>query len=151
MHLVNQLDQWSLWAVPNPRQCPCRGSGWLHSDYDTFHRCGLHGGTPHPEDEDGHESFDYEAHRLKCLREAFVTYREASGMNGPDFKAEVLRQAGPEASPADMVDVAEQLAEDALHRAHEAEARDRGYSCGLEMRLAQEAHREAQERYGYAC
>lgn len=148
MHLVNQLNQWSLWAVPNPGQCPCRGSGWLLSDFDTWHRCGLHGGTPHPEFEPG--GFDFEAHRTKCLREAFVTYREASGMNGLDFKAEVLRQAGPDASPQAMVDVAQRLAEDAIHDAHEAEARERGYSCGLEMRLAQEAHQEAMERRGYA-
>lgn len=146
MHLVNQLDQWSVWAVPNPKACPCGGSGWLRSDFDTVHRCGLHGGTPHPEDDEGYEHFNYEAHRLKCLREAFVTYREAAGMSGPEFKAAVLKQAGPDASPQDMVDVAQQLAEDALYDAHEAEARARGFSCGLEMRLAEEARIEASEK-----
>ena len=149
MHLVNQLNQWSLWAVPNPRNCPCGGSGWLLSDYDTWHRCGLHGGTPHPEDEEA--EFDYEAHRLKCLREAFVTYRQATGMSGPEFKAAVLERVPEGSTPQEMVDEAEVMAQDALQDAHEAEARARGYSCGLEMRLTEEAHREAAERRGYAA
>lgn len=44
------------WAHPAPGQCPCRG-GWMLSDYDTWHRCPVHGtDVPHPDEA---ESFDH--------------------------------------------------------------------------------------------
>lgn len=34
-----------------PEDCRCRGTGWLLSEVDTFHRCrDHHTGQPHPED-----------------------------------------------------------------------------------------------------
>ena len=146
MHIVQQLNDWALWAHPNPGRCPCRGGGWLVSDYDTVHGCGLHGGAPHPEDEEGHETFDFEAHRLGNLRKAFITFRENTGMEGPAFKAAVLAQVGADATPQAFVDAANVLSDDHTYEAQEAEARSRGYSCGLEMRWDDEAAHDADMR-----
>jgi len=145
MHPVQQLNNWSAWAIPNPRRCPCR-NGWLLSDWDTWHHCGLHGGTPHPEDDEAQEEFDYEGHRLRKMREAFVIYRQMSGMDSAAFKAAVVRRAGAEATPQGFVDAAEGIAEEISRDRREAEARGQGYSCGLEMMLAEEAQRE--QRHG---
>ena len=39
------------WAVENPLDCACNGSGWMSSDVDTWHECPIHSfkGNPHPE------------------------------------------------------------------------------------------------------
>lgn len=150
MHLVQQLNNWAVWAVPNPRKCPCNGSGWLVSDFDTTHACGLHGGAPHPEDEHGAEHFDYEAHRLTKLREAFVAYRGMSRMDKAAFKAAVIRKAGANATPQEFVDAAEEIGQAAAREAREADARVNGYFCDLERRWEEEAEREAEEgRYRF--
>lgn len=149
MHLVQQLNNWSVWAIPNPRSCPCNGSGWLLSDFDTWHACGFHGPAPHPEDEEGHESFDHEAHRLRGLRKAFVAYREMSGMDSKSFKAAVIRKAGAGATPQQFVDVAQGFGEEGAYDAREAEARSQGFRCGLEMMLEEEAQLERMERGRY--
>ena len=45
------LREWAHNAVEeNPERCPCKGGGWMLSDYDTFHSCWLHNtGQAHPE------------------------------------------------------------------------------------------------------
>jgi hypothetical protein len=144
MHIVQQLNNWAAWALPNPGTCPCHGSGWLISDFDTFHRCGFHGGPPHPEDQEGVETFDYEAHRLSNLREAYVTYRAAAGMDNVLFRACVVRRAGPGATPQQMVDAADEIAEEAVRDREEGEARRQGFSCALEMRWDEDARLEQQ-------
>lgn len=141
MHIAQQLNNSFLWADPNPRTCPCRGSGWLLSDFDTWHECHFHGRTPHPEDDEAVEEFDYEAHRLNNLRRAFVAFRESTGMSGPDFKTVVTHRVGAKATPQEYVDAAEGLAEEMAREGAEAQARREGFSCALEMRLANEARR----------
>lgn len=41
-------------AVEDPEDCACRGSGWVLSQVDTWHKCPVasHAG-PHPEDDCG--------------------------------------------------------------------------------------------------
>jgi hypothetical protein len=34
----------------DPARCECHGSGWILTDFDTWHECPLHRGRPHPED-----------------------------------------------------------------------------------------------------
>lgn len=42
----------------DPKTCWCRGSGWVLSDWDSFHRCPCHyRGQPHPESEP--DEWDY--------------------------------------------------------------------------------------------
>jgi hypothetical protein len=139
----------AVWNELNPRRCPCRGSGWLISDYDTFHRCCTHGaGVPHPEDE--HTDFDGAAHRLKLLRVAykdFLKMARDAGFTG-DFHAAVEAKAEGD-SPQALVDAAEAIAEDWDREARETSARRDGYCCDLERRLTEDAEREAFERRGY--
>lgn len=48
------VAEWAAYAPEeDPKRCPCHGSGWMLSDYDTWHRCYVHnnGHIPHPEDE----------------------------------------------------------------------------------------------------
>ena len=147
-HPVNQLNQWSLWAETNPASCPCRGGGWLLSDFDTFHRCGLHGaGVPHPEDE--WADFDHSAHYSGLLRKAIRTFHEASGLSHRAFFCaclEVLEAEDP--SPQDWVNAAERVAEERCREVEEEAARAAGYSCVLERRLEDESRQEAFEN-GY--
>lgn len=145
MHLVQQLNNWAAWAHPNPSKCPCRG-GWLVSDFDTIHGCGFHGGAPHPEDDQGHETFDFEAHRLRNLRKAFVIFRSAAGMDNVLFRACVVRRAAPGATPEQMVDAADEIADEIVRDREDAEARQQGFSCALEMRWDEDARNE--QRYG---
>ena len=40
------------WAKKNPKECPCKGHGWVLSEVDTWHKCRLHfQNQPHPEAE----------------------------------------------------------------------------------------------------
>lgn len=149
MHPVQQLNNAALWSNPNPKECPCRGSGWLVSDFDTFHACNEHGGTPHPEDDQGQEGFDWEAHSLRIRRRAYRIFQEASGLDREAFRAEVVRVAGADASPQGFVDAADALAHERLQVAEEKEARRQGYSCAMEMRMAEWAEEEQRERMGY--
>lgn len=37
-------------ACPEVEECPCRGGGWVLTNYDTYERCPAHfTGQPHPE------------------------------------------------------------------------------------------------------
>ena len=54
-------DGWKLEALqqsvrdkvnPDPKQCGCHGTGWILSDFDTWHECPAHyKGQRHPEDD----------------------------------------------------------------------------------------------------
>ena len=39
--IARDLDS-SLWNEINPKDCPCKGYGWLLSPFDTFHTCQTH-------------------------------------------------------------------------------------------------------------
>ena len=151
MHLVQQLNNAALWSHPNPSQCPCGGRGWLLSDYDTWHACNVHGRTPYPEDEEGHEGFDWEAHDLRIHRRAYRTFQEASGLDRVAFRAEVMRrvEAGATLSRSRFVDAANEVAHERTQRAEDEEARRCGYSCAMEMRMEEWAEEERVERMGY--
>jgi len=148
-HLVHQLNQWSLWAEVNPGKCPCGGGGWLLSDFDTFHRCGLHGvGVPHPESE---EEGSQDPHRmLRLRREAYRTFMTRSGLGTQEFLTACVDQmGGPAHSPQEWVDAAEAVTGELLRAGAEKEARAQGYSCDLERRLTHEAELERRERRGF--
>jgi hypothetical protein len=36
-------------CTPDAETCWCRGSGWVLTDWDSFHQCPCHPGKPHPE------------------------------------------------------------------------------------------------------
>lgn len=145
--IMRDLDS-GRWAEINPVRCPCRGSGWLLSDFDTFHACPVHGnGVPHPEDED--MVFDYEAHMLKVRRAAYATFRNTAMRHNVDrvqFRKLVEARVASERRPQDWVNAAEEVAEDLSMMAAEEEAHRLGYSCRLEMSWALDA---ADERDGY--
>lgn len=108
-----------VWALANPAKCPCH-NGWLHSDYDSYHRCPLHGsGVPHPDDLDtGDTGFDMPAHNLRVLRETYASYRDQAcrmGFKG-NFRLEcmLVLEGGFEPSPQDWVNAAEMVV-DQLH------------------------------------
>lgn len=144
--------QLSRWNTLNPNTCPCRGSGWLLSDYDTWHRCVTHGhNVPHPEDDsESSDAFDFKAHRLNNLRVAYATFRDIARRNGfvGDFKAACQRALDLNPTPQAWVDAAEHVAESFRYDAEENAAHAAGYSCGLEARLAGYAAEERWERYG---
>ena len=147
-HPVNDLNT-GAWAEANPSKCPCKGSGWLLSDYDTWHRCPRHGaGVPHPEDEMTRETFDSAAHLLQVQRAAYEEFRNlayAAGFKG-QF-TESVRRALRKVNPApwtavQWVDEAERQAEELATARIEEAARAMGFSCALEARWADEAARE---------
>ena len=143
-HLVNQLDRWNLWAQVNPAKCPCRGSGWLLSDYDTYHRCGLHAeGASHPED----DGAPYDPGRkVRLLRKAFSTFRKSSGLGNLEFHQACLKMVGGHpVTPQEWVDAAELVSDAILNERREAQARAQGYSCDLERQWDEEAVREQLE------
>lgn len=143
MHIVNQLDNSAVWAETNPNTCPCGGSGWLLSDYDTFHRCHIHGGTPHPEDE--RDDFDWKAHRCRLLVKAYETFLAASDLSVAEFGEACLEVLDGEPTLSNLVDAADTVATRIAYERREEAARAEGYSCGLERDLAWEAEREASE------
>jgi hypothetical protein len=142
-HPAQELDGGG-WAERNPSTCPCR-NGWLASDWDTWHRCPIHGkGVPHPEDEDA--TYDYAALARRIHREAFVWFRGQalrSGMTQGAFRTAVRRavRSSTDAEPtmADWVDAADKVAEEVWREAAEARAQAAGYSCRLEAALEAEA------------
>lgn len=149
MHLVQQLNNAALWSHPNPSQCPCGGRGWLLSDYDTWHACNAHGRTPHPEEDEGYEDFDWEAHGLKIRRRAYRIFQKASGLDRAAFRAEVMRRAEAGATPSQLVDAADGVAHERCRQTEDGEARRLGYSCAMEMRMEEWAEEERMERMGY--
>lgn len=107
-HPAQQLRQWSLWAHPHPDKCPCGGSGWLLSDYDTWHECGLHShGAPHPEDEDAERDPE---RMLRVYRDAYRTFMKRSGVAPKDFRRYCVAHLRREpSSPKEWVDAAERV------------------------------------------
>lgn len=140
----------SAWNDINPFKCPCRG-GWLLSDFDTWHRCKTHGvGVPHPEDESGeHVGFDHGTHGMKVCRTAYATFRDMARRNGfkGNFKHACLKvMVGDDRSPKAWVNAADVVANECRYDAEERTAKARGFSCGLEARLADYAAEERWER-----
>lgn len=145
------------WAEINPSKCPCRGTGWFNSDLDTLHQCPVHGGgVPHPETEEpGDTPFDFDAHRLNGLRNAFRVFRYTARRNGFTGDASMFEEAclaevgafgASDMTPQRWVDAAEQFAERVVSDASEARARRHGYSCALEQRWEEAAEMERMER-----
>ena len=136
------------WADPNPYRCPCRGTGWLVSDYDTYHRCPLHGGgAPHPEDDE--TVFDYNAHRIGMARIYWRLLRHEAltlGFEGDFTEACVATADKPPITPQAWVAAAERVAAPLAREHAEKDVRRRGYSCALELRLEEEAIRERKEK-----
>ena len=154
------------WANLNPNLCPCKGSGWLHSDLDSFHACPVHktASQRHPEDQfDGEWTAEIEAaidaefaqiaaERLTLNRNLFERFTEIArkaGFKG-NFKAaceEVLGdyEEGSAPGPLAWLDAADKVSEAVAKEARETEARAQGYSCDLEARFADYARIERQE------
>lgn len=99
-----------VWAQANPAKCPCRG-GWLLSDYDTWHRCPLHGkGVPHPDDEE--EGFDSHHHNITMLRDIYAAFRDQAHRMG--FRGNFRLAANPDQAfktPQEWVNAAEKVVE----------------------------------------
>ena len=139
------------WAHLLPTECPCHGSGWLLSNFDTFHRCPIHGqGVPHPEmdyDLDPADAdptapvFDRDAHELETWRTCWrycQGWRRSLGFQGP-MTAWVVRRTGKcPASPREWVEAAYGLLSQAAYAHDEAHAKALGFCCGLEKSLAEE-------------
>lgn len=65
--------QSGLWALPNPKECLCRGTGWMLSNFGTWHKCPMHRkNAPHPEMNEGD---DIQNLHLEALRASFRFYR----------------------------------------------------------------------------
>lgn len=142
------------WAEANPSVCPCRGRGWFLSDFDSWHQCQIHGRgceAPHPEDDDSRVEV---RPFINVQRGAYCFFRDrarAAGFDGNfrDACAAVLAKDNiVHPTPANWVDAAEAVADALRTEAEERRARRSGFSCALEMRLADEAVREAEERRG---
>jgi hypothetical protein len=142
--------QSGLWAETSPDECPCRGGGWMHDDYDCTWKCPLHGhdlgaGTPpHPEDEEPRH-FDHDQHLLLARRAAYRTFRERTGL-GLAFHKLVFAECGEKASPKEQVAAAKLVSECILMERAETQAWREGFSCDLERRLEDEAARERRDR-----
>ncbi len=145
-NIMRELDS-GHWAETNPAACPCRGSGWLLSDWDTHHKCPLHfQGQPHSED-DGGEDFDYEAADLANYRAAYVEFRRRSGLSPMEMirSAALVMEGKP--SPAAWVNAAELVACEIVSNELDQRALAAGYSCRLEAAWAAEAAVEAGARH----
>lgn len=142
---MRELDS-GVWAELNLQACPCRGRGWLHSDFDTYHRCPVHGaGVPHPEDEEA--EFDWAAHYLRMQRASWRAAQRRSGLDRGAFRSRVeAAVAGPNPTPTDWVETAWIIAEDLWREQADRDARRLGYSCRLEAAWASEADVERRAR-----
>lgn len=159
---MRELDS-GIWATINPFTCPCGGSGWLLSEYDTWHRCSVHGKDAVPSNEDDPRDFTKD-HLTKCARNAYMAFYNATKTTGllpflTPAKFEELcsgyiygaRNANGQdvtlkASVREWVDAAEMAAAHFTSETCEDEARREGFSCALEMNLANDAAREAADR-----
>lgn len=149
--VMRELDS-SLWNEINPAKCPCRGKGWILSDYDTWHRCRTHGqDVPYPDDgREGWIGFDFDAHKLTLLRTAYATFRRIARNNGfrGNFKHACMTRIkihGLVPTPQAWVNAADDLADEFARDEAEHQAQRMGYSCALEMRLHEEAMIERAE------
>ena len=141
--------QSGVWAHPNPCECPCRGRGWFNSDFDVAFECPIHGGTPHPEDED--ETFNWAAHDIRVCRKAWRDAQVRSGMERWAFRVAVeahIRASTDFAAPTmrEWVAFAFDVAEHEWTKAQEERAQRMGYSCRLEAAWDAEARVEAEAR-----
>ena len=137
----------------NPSRCPCNGSGWFLSDYDTWHECGTHfQGQPHPED-DCDSDFDFEAVSLENDREAYRYFQEQSGLSPREFRQAVENHLADEgihrddAERRERVNAADAVAEQVWRHKAEQDAQAQGYSCRLEAAMDAEASIEAHARH----
>lgn len=145
--IMRELDG-AAWNQVNPDNCPCQGRGWLLSDFDTWHRCQMHGaGVPHPEDEvgipEGHLRAMYiEAYRIFRHQAMRAGIRTAKGF---ETLCRSLMDAGLyQKSPMRAwVNAAEQVAFNAETTMAERDARRHGFSCALEARWADETYEGA--------
>jgi hypothetical protein len=148
---MQDLDS-GMWAEIVPAHCPCRGFGWLTSDFDTEHRCPVHGqGVPHREDDERSAEFDWDMHSLRIHRAAWRALARRAEMDlKPFYKAVVAflqkAQAPRPTTPKDWVTVASEVAEGVWRENIETKARSMGYSCRLEASLAEAAREEASAR-----
>jgi hypothetical protein len=145
---MRELDS-GVWAEHNPSRCPCGGRGWMGSDFDTWHRCPIHGvGVPHPEDEEAF--FNHVLHTLEVRRAAWRHFQVRSGLLPRVFRSTVehrLAMVGSAAlHPQDWVDAAETVSDERVTEMLEERARRMGYSCRLEAAWAAEAQVEAEAR-----
>lgn len=63
-------------ACPEAEECPCRGGGWVLTNYDTYERCPTHfTGQPHPEYYCGGCGHDYED--CACNGDAVALFDQA--------------------------------------------------------------------------
>jgi hypothetical protein len=141
---MRQLDG-PLWNEINPHDCPCRGTGWMVSDWDTSHRCQTHYlGQAHPEDE---RVEDWSAITIANQRTAWRAWQELSGHPREVFRR-LVEDVSPTlpANPRAWLDTARRVSQAAQDAALEAAAASAGYSCRLEALMAAEAAVEAQER-----
>ena len=135
----------TLWNTLNPSTCPCRGRGWMLSDYDTWHACSTHNrGQPHPEacddvvlDEWGEPAFnpppfDYDKAWQQNMQAAFEGFLAVSQAEPEPFWAEVRRALTHPPTLQAIVDEAEKEAVSAQARRLDEEAKARGFSCRLE-------------------
>ena len=144
-NVMSELDS-GAWNCLNPSTCLCNGSGWLLSDFDTWHKCQTHNqGQPYPEDDES--DFDYEAASLENYRAAYRAFCEDSGIWMRDFNKMVRARLSGDNSPANWVNVAERLASEIVTERLEERARAAGYSCRLEAAWAAEAAVEADARH----
>lgn len=141
MHEVQQLNNWPLWSEFNPRKCPCKGTGWRASAFDTWHWCGLHGAwAPHPEEDAAEDPKKRARREMNYMREAWRHFCRLSGMWPKAFRQVVTASLprGVRITPQHWVDVAEEVAETAAQERREARARKLGFSCDLERRWVEE-------------
>jgi hypothetical protein len=144
---VQDLDRGG-WAERNPSKCPCKTrGGWLLSDFDTWHRCPLHGkNVPCPDDENA--KFNYAGHWLYVLRTAYVEFRKVARRNGfrGSFKATCQACLPPNVTtPEAWVNAAEDVTVE--YEARTALEEGRASGNGLEQRWAEDARDEQEQRF----
>lgn len=140
-------------AEINPYRCPCRGSGWIGSDYDTWHVCPYHFGGPHPESEEVESAQAWDNRTRDNARRAYAWFQDSAlgtGMTYRAFRDAVFTAVPVNPTIRDYINAAESISDDARREASEARAHADGYSCALEARWAYEAAREGQDRAGMA-
>lgn len=143
-NMMNELDS-GAWATLNPSVCPCRGSGWMLSDFDTFHKCPAHNvGQPHPECDietttDFRRKVNVEVFRI--LRGQVAKFLNITNNDANDR----IEQGLPanDRSPEAWIDSADQLASLLREERMEERARAAGYSCRLEAALTTAGEAEA--------
>ena len=154
-HIVRQLDNSSLWSEINPSRCPCKGSGWLLSDWDTVHKCQEHArNSPNPYDEDftyddnGLVEYDWDKHTKENFRDAYRFFKKSTDLDGRQFKKACIRYNDGEIPSTDArwVDMAELVYGEHQAIKDQEYAEAQGYSCALEMRMEREAYEEEWRR-----